>query len=39
MRRPDPIELEFAFVAALIGLPLMYYLVSWLFALVVTTHG
>lgn len=34
MRRPDPVELEYAFGALLIAVPMAYYVVRWLFALV-----
>jgi hypothetical protein len=33
MRRPNPTELEYAFAAALIGLPMAYYVARWLLAM------
>lgn len=34
MRRPDPVALEYAFVALLTAVPMGYYVVRWLFAIV-----
>lgn len=34
MRRPDPAELEFAFLALLIAVPMGYYVVRWLLAVI-----
>lgn len=34
MRRPDPIELEYAFLLFLLVIPMGYYVVSWLLAMI-----
>lgn len=34
MRRPDPAELEYAFLALLIAIPMGYWAVRWLLAMI-----